>query len=41
MEFDLETGERIRGRGERLRSFPVSVTDEQVFVDVASRSRLK
>ena len=41
MEFDLETGERIRGRGERLRSFPVSVTDDQVFVDVASRSRLK
>jgi 3-phenylpropionate/trans-cinnamate dioxygenase ferredoxin subunit len=38
MEFDLETGERIRGRGERLRSFPVFVTDNQVFVDVASRS---
>lgn len=37
MEFDLETGKRMRGRGERLRSFPVSVTNGEVFIDISGR----
>ena len=34
MEFDLTTGARIRGRGERLRAYPVHVIGDQVYVDI-------
>lgn len=36
MEFDLTTGVRIRGRGERLRAYPVHVIDDQVYVDIGA-----
>ncbi len=34
MEFDLLTGQRIRGRGERLRAYPVEVSGGEVFVTI-------
>ena len=34
VEFDLDTGERIRGRGERLRSYSVEVDDGELYVNV-------
>ena len=37
MEFDLDTGRRLRGRSERLRAYPVDVQDGEVFVRVGPR----
>ena len=37
MEFDLETGRRIRGRRERLRAYPVELDNGQVYVQVGRR----
>ena len=34
VEFDLDTGERIRGLGERLRSYTVEVDDGELYVNV-------
>ena len=34
VEFDLDTGERIRGRGERLRSYRVEVENGELYVHV-------
>ncbi len=34
VEFDLESGERIRGRGERLRAYRVEVENGDLFVHV-------
>ena len=38
MEFDLDTGRRIRGRTERLRAYPVEVDNGQVYIQVGPRS---
>lgn len=32
VEFDLESGQRIRGRGERLRSYRVEVENGELYV---------
>ena len=37
MEFDLDSGRRLRGRSERLRAYPVEVDDGEVFVRVGPR----
>ena len=37
MEFDLDTGRRIRARTERLRAYPVEVDNGQVYVQVGRR----
>ncbi len=33
-EFDLETGRRIRGRGERLRAYKVEESDGELYLSV-------
>ena len=38
MEFDLDTGRRIRAQAERLRAFPVDVDNGEVFVRIGPRS---
>lgn len=38
MEFDLDSGRRLRARTERLRAYPVEVENGEVFVQVGRRS---
>ena len=37
MEFDLDSGRRLRGRNERLRAYPVELDNGQVYVQVGRR----
>jgi nitrite reductase (NADH) small subunit len=37
MEFDLDSGRRLRGRSERLRAYPVELDNGQVYVQVGRR----
>ena len=38
MEFDLDTGRRLRAPRERLRAYPVEIDNGQVFIQVGPRS---
>ena len=37
MEFDLDSGRRLRAQSERLRAFPVDVNNGEVFVQIGPR----